>query len=52
MPTSNSFSEMAHFGWSPAPLFAVLVIRLEPRACMMIFNGWLRGLDLKAREAS
>jgi len=34
--------EMAHFGLSPVPLFAVLVILLELGASGMILSGWQR----------
>lgn len=40
----GAVSEMVHFGLSPAPLFAVLVIVLELGASMMIMTGWLRWL--------
>lgn len=34
--------KMAKFGLAPAPLFAVLVIALEPGDSLMILSGWLR----------
>jgi len=40
----GAIGEMTHFGLSPAPLFAVLVIALELGASMMILTGWLRWL--------
>lgn len=40
----GAVSEMVHFGLSPAPLFAVLVIVLELGASVMIMTGWLRWL--------
>jgi uncharacterized membrane protein YphA (DoxX/SURF4 family) len=36
--------EMAQFGLAPAPLFAMLVIALEPGGSLMILSGWLRWL--------
>lgn len=36
--------EMAQFGQAPAPLFAVLVIALEPGGSLMVLSGWLRWL--------
>lgn len=41
---SGALGEMAHFGLSPAALFAVLVILLELGASAMILSGWLRWL--------
>lgn len=38
----GAIGEMAHFGLSPAPLFAVGVILLELGASAMILTGWLR----------
>jgi uncharacterized membrane protein YphA (DoxX/SURF4 family) len=43
--------EMIHFGLSPAPLFALLVIALELLASLMILTGffrWLGALGLAA----
>lgn len=40
----GAIGEMAHFGLSPAALFAVLVILLELGASVMILTGWLRWL--------
>ena len=40
----GALGEMGHFGLSPAPLFAVLVIALELGASAMILTGWLRWL--------
>lgn len=40
----GAIGEMAHFGLSPAPLFAALVIVLELGASVMILTGWLRWL--------
>ncbi|WP_166359648.1 DoxX family protein [Pseudomonas akapageensis] len=40
----GAIGEMTHFGLSPAPLFAVLVILLELGASAMILSGWLRWL--------
>ncbi|MEQ6290605.1 DoxX family protein [Vogesella sp. GCM10023246] len=40
----GAVSEMVHFGLSPAPLFAVLVIVLELGASVMIMTSWLRWL--------
>jgi len=39
-----AIGEMNHFGLSPAPLFAVLVIALELGASLMILTGRLRWL--------
>ena len=44
MDFPGAIGEMAHFGLSPAPLFAVLVILLELGASMMILSGWQRWL--------
>ena len=44
MDFPGSIAEMAHFGLSPAPLFAVLVILLELGASGMILSGWQRWL--------
>ncbi len=41
---SGAIGEMTHFGLSPAPLFAALVIGLELGASLMILVGWLRWL--------
>ena len=38
----GALREMAHFGLSPEPLFAVLVIALELVASIMILAGRLR----------
>lgn len=40
----GAIDEMKHFGMSPAPLFAVLVILLELGASAMILSGRLRWL--------
>lgn len=40
----GAIGEMTHFGLSPAPLFAVLVIILELGASVMILAGFLRWL--------
>jgi uncharacterized membrane protein YphA (DoxX/SURF4 family) len=40
----GAIGEMAHFGLSPAPLFAVLVILLELGTSVMILSGWQRWL--------
>lgn len=40
----GAIAEMAHFGLTPAPLFAVLVIALELGASLMILTGRLRWL--------
>jgi uncharacterized membrane protein YphA (DoxX/SURF4 family) len=40
----GAVGEMAHFGLSPAPPFAVLVILFELGASVMILLGWLRWL--------
>jgi uncharacterized membrane protein YphA (DoxX/SURF4 family) len=40
----GAIGEMSHFGLSPAPLFAVLVIALELGASLMILAGWRRWL--------
>ncbi len=40
----GAVGEMAHFGLSPAPPFAVSVILLELGASVMILSGWLRWL--------
>jgi uncharacterized membrane protein YphA (DoxX/SURF4 family) len=47
----GAIGEMTHFGLSPAPLFAVLVILLELAASLMILTGffrWLGALGLGA----
>ncbi|MGN6579693.1 MAG: DoxX family protein [Bordetella sp.] len=41
---SGAIGEMSHFGLSPAPLFAALVIALELGASAMILAGWRRWL--------
>lgn len=40
----GAIGEMSHFGLSPAPLFAVLVIALELGASFMILARWRRWL--------
>lgn len=40
----GAIGEMSHFGISPAPLFAVLVIALELGASIMLLAGWRRWL--------
>lgn len=40
----GAIAEMNHFGLTPAPLFAVLVIALELGASLMILTGRLRWL--------
>ena len=48
---ASAIGEMTHFGVSPAPLFAVLVIVLELVASLMILTGffrWLGALGLAA----
>ncbi|RTZ47819.1 DoxX family protein [Candidimonas sp. SYP-B2681] len=40
----GAIAEMNHFGLTPAPLFAVLVIALELGASLMILTGCLRWL--------
>lgn len=40
----GAIGEMTHFGLSPAPLFAALVIAFELGASLMILCGWLRWL--------
>jgi uncharacterized membrane protein YphA (DoxX/SURF4 family) len=40
----GAIGEMVHFGLSPAPLFAGLVIVLELGASVMILAGWQRWL--------
>lgn len=40
----GAIAEMMHFGLSPAPLFAVLVVLLELGASTMILTGLLRWL--------
>src|SRR5256885_5677692 len=47
----GALGEMAHFGLSPAPLFAVLVIALELGASAMIITGRLRWLGALALAA-
>lgn len=41
---TGATEEMVHFGLSPAPLFAVLVIILELGGSLMILTGFLRWL--------
>src|SRR5690606_31602683 len=45
---SGAVAEMTHFGLSPAPLFAVLVIALELGASALILTGQLRWLGALA----
>lgn len=40
----DAIAEMNHFGLTPAPLFAVLVIAIELGASLMILTGRLRWL--------
>lgn len=40
----GTIAEMSHFGLTPAPLFAVLVIALELGASLMVLTGRLRWL--------
>ncbi|ANN76499.1 DoxX family protein [Bordetella flabilis] len=47
----GALREMAHFGLSPAPLYAVLVITLELVASAMILAGRLRWLGALALAA-
>lgn len=44
MDFQGAIAEMNHFGFAPAPLFAVLVIVLELGASAMILFGFLRWL--------
>lgn len=44
----GALREMAHFGLSPAPVYAVLVIALELIASVMILTGRLRWLGAVA----
>lgn len=47
----SAIGEMTHFGLSPAPVFAVIVIALELAASLMILTGlfrWLGALALGA----
>ena len=44
----GALREMAHFGLSPAPVYAVLVIALELIASAMILTGRLRWLGAAA----
>lgn len=44
MNFQGAIAEMNHFGFAPAPLFAVLVIVLELGASFMILFGFLRWL--------
>src|SRR5690606_22817910 len=51
MDFPGAIAEMNHFGLSPAPMFAVLVIALELGASLMILTGrmrWLGALGLAA----
>lgn len=41
---NGAIGEMTHFGLSPAPVFAVLVIALELGASAMVLSGKLRWL--------
>lgn len=47
----GALREMAHFGLSPEPLFAALVIALELLASLMILTGRLRWLGALALAA-
>lgn len=47
----GAIGEMAHFGLSPAPLFAALVTALELGASLMILTGRLRWLGALALAA-
>jgi uncharacterized membrane protein YphA (DoxX/SURF4 family) len=47
----GAIGEMTHFGLSPAPLFAVLVIVMELAASVMILAGLLRWLGALALGA-
>lgn len=47
----GAVAEMSHFGLTPAPLFAVLVIALELAASAMILTGRLRWLGASALAA-
>ncbi len=47
----SAIGEMDHFGLSPAPLFAVVVIGLELTASAMILTGLLRWLGSLALAA-
>lgn len=46
-----AIGEMTHFGLSPAPLFAVIVIILELAASIMILAGFFRWLGALALGA-
>ena len=48
---NGAIGEMTHFGLSPAPVFAVLVIVLELGASAMILTGKLRWLGALALAA-
>jgi uncharacterized membrane protein YphA (DoxX/SURF4 family) len=51
MDFPGAIGEMEHFGLSPAPLFAVLVIVMELGASLLILTGrlrWLGALGLAA----
>jgi len=51
MDFPGAIGEMTHFGLSPAPVFAVIVIALELAASLMILTGlfrWLGALALGA----
>ncbi|MBB3655398.1 putative membrane protein YphA (DoxX/SURF4 family) [Rhizobium sp. BK650] len=45
---AGAVAEMTHFGLSPAPVFAVIVIALELAASLMILLGFLRWLGALA----
>lgn len=47
----GAIGEMTHFGLSPAPLFAVIVILLELAASVMILAGFFRWLGSLALGA-
>lgn len=51
MDFPGAIGEMTHFGLSPAPLFAALVIVLELGASLMVLTGWLRWLGALALAA-
>ncbi|MBB3409572.1 putative membrane protein YphA (DoxX/SURF4 family) [Rhizobium sp. BK316] len=44
----SAIGEMTHFGLSPAPVFAVIVIALELAASLMILTGFFRWLGALA----
>jgi uncharacterized membrane protein YphA (DoxX/SURF4 family) len=47
----GAIGEMTHFGLSPAPLFAVLVILLELLGSVMVLTGFFRWLGALALGA-